>query len=269
MDDFDDRIGRFDLSLFSRIESQSTANDRQSLLAVQLAVRQRQGEYCWLEIGSHLGGSLQALMVDPRCARVLSIDPRPLVQPDERGQDFKYAENSTQRMLELLGKIPAADLSKIRTFDAGTDTLRIDQIGARPDVCFIDGEHTDAAVLRDARFCLSLVSSDGCIAFHDAQIIYRGLLKFVQELSESGRNFRAYNLPDSVFVVELGGCRFSEAPHLRERLANNHLGYLWSLMANDEYREACRRPWIRALWGLDRTWRRVAWHLSRLTGGGK
>src|SRR2546425_13216515 len=99
MDDFDDRISRLDLSLFSRIESQSTANDRRSLLAVQLVVRQRQSEYCWLEIGSHLGGSLQALMVDPRCTRVISIDPRPSVQPDERGQDFRYVENSTQRML--------------------------------------------------------------------------------------------------------------------------------------------------------------------------
>jgi hypothetical protein len=261
MDEIERKISSLDLSLFSHIDSQSTANDKTSLLALQGAVRQKVGDFCWLEIGSHLGGSLQSLVVDPRCTQVVSIDPRPPVQPDERGPSYRYEDNSTQRMLNLLGQIPGARMEKIKTVDAGTDTLQPSAIKHQPDLCFVDGEHTDSAALRDARFCLSVISPEGCIAFHDAQIIYRGLLQFVGELAAAGREFRAYNLPDSIFAIELGGCRLSAAPQIRAMLDNNHLGYLWSLNANDEYRHSARRPIVRAARWIDGQVQRVVHRL--------
>lgn len=257
MDNFEYKINHLDLELFRHIGSQSTTCDKRSLLALQVACRQTVSDYSWLEIGSHLGGSLQALVVDPKCMCIISIDPRPQLQPDERGQNYHYTDNSTERMLDLLQKIPGAHMAKLRTIDAGTDTIQTTAITERPNVCFIDGEHTDASALRDARFCLSIVAENGCIAFHDAQIIYRGLNQFIQELTADGRVFRAYNLPDSVFVVELGACGFSATPHIRCMLENNHTGYLWSLMANDEYRQDCMRPIVHAARVLDQIWSRL------------
>jgi hypothetical protein len=251
MDDFQKRIALLDLELFRHIESQSTRNDQSSLLALHLACRQAHREFTYLEIGSHLGGSMQALVVDPQCTRIVSIDPRPPLQPDERGENYYYAENSTQRMLDTLRQIPGADVQKIQTIDAGTDTIAPGVVQGRPDLCFIDGEHTDTAVVRDARFCLGLAAKDGCIAFHDANIIYRGLDQLVREVTQSGRPFRAYHLPDAVFVIELDECRFGECPQIRRLLDNNYQGYLWSLMANDEFRQTCRRPLFRLLRHID------------------
>ena len=90
-------------------------------------------------------------------------------------------------MLELLRAVPGARVDRLQTFDVGTDTLRPAQIPAPPDLCFVDGEHTDAAVVRDARFSLPAVATDGCIAFHDSHIIYRGLARFARELGDTRR----------------------------------------------------------------------------------
>src|SRR4051794_16482548 len=96
---FEGRLERLDLSLFEAIPSESYPGDRRSWLALQHAVRRAPAGYTYLEIGSHLGGSLQQHLVDPRCRRIFSIDKRPLVQPDDRGVVWHYDGNSTARML--------------------------------------------------------------------------------------------------------------------------------------------------------------------------
>src|SRR5262245_59764310 len=102
---FESRIERLDLSLFSGIESLTTDLDKRSLLACQLAVRHLRDSYVYLEIGSHLGGSLQSHVLDDRCEHIFSIDKRPARQPDERGQDDQYPDNSTDRMLDNLKSV--------------------------------------------------------------------------------------------------------------------------------------------------------------------
>src|SRR4051812_12044666 len=94
MPQFEDRIAELDLSLFDVIPSQSTSDDKGSLLALQLAVRDAVGEYTYLEIGSYLGGSIQPHLLDPECRKIYSIDKRPRSQPDERGIDYIYENNS-------------------------------------------------------------------------------------------------------------------------------------------------------------------------------
>jgi hypothetical protein len=252
MNAFEETLARLDPSLFGHIESQSTRLDQRSLLALHQVYHARGQAFVYLEIGSHLGGSLQALVRDPLCRQIISIDSRPKSQPDERGMDYDYPENSTARMLQLLGGIPGADLGKIHPLDASTENLKPNDISPTPEFCFIDGEHTDQAVLRDARFCLSVVKENGCIVFHDAGIIYRGLFNFVNELKAAKRSFRAYNLPDSIFVVELGPNGLAESEPVHSLLLNNHEGYLWSLMANDGYRTTLNRPFFRFL-------RRLKW----------
>src|SRR5687768_4646160 len=112
-DAFDARLAAADLTLFAAIPSQSSAADRRSWLAVQRAVRRSPGGYAYLEIGSHLGGSLQPHLLDPLCRRIYSIDKRPAVQADDRGGTYHYAGNSTDRMLANLRRVDPAGLDKL------------------------------------------------------------------------------------------------------------------------------------------------------------
>jgi predicted O-methyltransferase YrrM len=175
MSDFERAITDLDLDLFSKIDSQSTNNDKQSFLAIQLAVRKLRPGYKYLEIGSYLGGSIQPHLLDDQCARIYSIDKRPEKQPDARGFDYTYLNNSTQRMLEKLSTVSAEGLDKITTIDGDSRSISPSEINEKVDLCFIDGEHTDEAVLSDFNFCLEVLNESGCIAFHDAQITYTGI----------------------------------------------------------------------------------------------
>lgn len=240
MTEFEKAISELDLRLFEKIESQSTDQDKQSLLAVQLATRELKPDYVYLEIGSYLGGSIQPHLLDPQCERIYSIDKRPLVQPDARGYDWIYRNNSTARMLELLSNV-SADASKIKTIDGDTRSIDKSQVTETVDLCFIDGEHTDTAVLSDFTFCLSVLRDNGAIVFHDAQITYNGIAACIDHLQTSGVKFNAYALPNIVFVIEIGEFPLHKHAKIAERLTNNYQSYLFSLQDNDQYRRFATR----------------------------
>src|SRR5947208_3078561 len=107
------KLSLLDVSLFDTIPSQTNVNERRGLLALQKAVGEKLGSYVYLEIGSHLGGSIQPHLVDARCRKIFSIDNRPVQQPDDRGVPCDYPDNSTARMLDLLRRIDAAQIGKI------------------------------------------------------------------------------------------------------------------------------------------------------------
>jgi hypothetical protein len=92
------RIEELSVDLFDGIPSQTSLADRRSLLAVQRATARRHPEYAYLEIGSHLGGSIQPYLLDPRCSAISSIDPRPSEQPDDRSPGFvvRYPEREVR-----------------------------------------------------------------------------------------------------------------------------------------------------------------------------
>jgi predicted O-methyltransferase YrrM len=237
MSDFERAIADLDLDLFSKIDSQSTDHDKQSFLAIQLAVRKLRPGYKYLEIGSYLGGSIQPHLLDDQCAHIYSIDKRPEKQPDARGFDYTYLNNSTERMLEKLSTVSAEKLDKITTIDGDSRSISPSEIKEKIDLCFIDGEHTDEAVLSDFNFCLSVLNENGCIAFHDAQITYNGIASCIDQLEQSGANFHAYCLPSIVFVIEIGDFPMHNEPAIFERLVNNHQSYLYSLQDNDHFRK--------------------------------
>lgn len=243
MSNFAQLIDNLDLKLFERIESQSTDNDKQSFLACQFAVRSLGDAYNYLEIGSYLGGSIQPYLLDDRCAVIYSLDKRPLVMPDERGADYVYRNNSTARMLEYLRKVAPTD--KIKTIDGDTrrDATPA-QVTDKIQLCLIDGEHTDGAVFSDFKFCLKVLDENGgAIMFHDAPITYNGIARCIEYLKENSIKFRAYNLPDVVFVVEIGDFPLHQSPPITERLLNNYQGFLFSLQFNDYYRRfANKKP---------------------------
>ena len=250
MNNFEALIENLDLKLFEKIPSQSTEHDKQSLLAVQLAVRELSPNYNYLEIGSYLGGSIQPHLLDDKCAKIYSIDKRPPVQPDARGIDYAYQNNSTARMIETLTPVAAEKMSKITTIDGDTAEILSAQVGDKLQLCFIDGEHTDEAALRDFKFCYETLASDGAIVFHDSQITYNGIADSLKFLDAKNIKYNAYILPHIVFVVEIGDFPLHKNPKILERLINNHPSYLWSLQNNDEFRRFANRFPFRQLRNL-------------------
>ena len=98
------------LTLFYKIPAQLSDGDKRSFLAILRAHGELYGEYKYLEIGSHLGGSIALVLLDQKCRKIYSIDKRPAVQPDDTGKAYHYPKNSTARMMANLRLIdPAAD----------------------------------------------------------------------------------------------------------------------------------------------------------------
>jgi hypothetical protein len=210
------QVEALDTRLFEGIESQTTDDERRSLLAVQRATVSRHNPYVYLEIGSHLGGSIQPHALDARCVRIYSIDPRPHQQPDDReaGFIYTYENNSTARMLELLRGIPGADVAKIRCFDADAAQVDARAIDSAPHLAFIDGEHTKRAVLSDFEACSRVIRPDATVLFHDYGIIAPAVDQIRAELERAGRTFLGVRLDGSVYALFMEPSVALADPHL-------------------------------------------------------
>ena len=204
--EFEQRIDSLDLQLFRAIETQSKEGDRKSWLALQRAIRHSEGEYTYLEIGSYLGGSIQQHLLDPRCRKIFSIDKRPLEAPDARGCPWQYEGNSTERMLQNLRLVAPSQVSKVMC--VGSDGSDIDPalIEPSPDMCFIDVEHTESAVLSDFEFCLKVCSPNAVIYFHDASFLYPALLEIEQILTKRNIPFVSLKMLGSTYAIALADC---------------------------------------------------------------
>lgn len=208
------RVEALDISLFDAIPTLSLDGDRRAWLAVQRAFR-RQNEYVYLEIGSHLGGSIQQHLADARCPQIVSIDKRPPSQPDDRGGGERvFEENSTARMLDHLRRVAPDSLGKIAHFDADAKDINPQALPAVPDFCFIDGEHTHAAVLSDFAFCLRVCAPNAAICFHDDWVVYPALRQIVGELRQQGIPFTARKLTGVTFGIFLRDCPAIRDPYV-------------------------------------------------------
>ena len=192
-----------DTSLF-RVPTQTSHKDQVTLLMLQAAVGANNA-YTYLEVGSHLGGSLCPHLLDPRCRLAISVDPRPSSQPDERGRRYDYLDNSTARMLtELSTRMPAEMLRKLITFECDASELRTQTIPERVDLVLIDGEHTNRAAFRDFLSILPLVKDDGVIVFHDAQLVHDAIFNIESMLHYVDRSFYGCFALDNVYAMGLG-----------------------------------------------------------------
>lgn len=247
---FELRLDALDVTLFDAIGAQSTRRDQRSLLACQCAVRAAVTPYVYLEIGSHLGGSLQPHVLDPACAVMHSIDPRPFDQPDQRGVRFAYPGNSTGRMLDHLEGLRPDARARVRCYEQSAPAIDPAAIAPAPQLCFIDGEHTDAAVRADFAFCRRVLAPEGLILFHDAGIVYNALAAIIDELDAEAVAYRAVALPDAVFAIEFGDRGLLESAALAAVQRDGYRGYLATLQSNDSYRQFFSRwpfPWLRRL----------------------
>lgn len=247
MKHFEDRIASLDVSLFDHVYSQLFPEDKRTLLAIQKTVRSKQPRYAYLEIGSYMGGSIQPYLPDDRCCRIYSIDSRPTIPPDVRGNLQMYPENSTANMLKRLSEASPEGVSKIVCFDADASTIDPKSIDERPTICFIDGEHTDKAVVADFAFCRSVLADRGIICFHDSNIVYGGLTRIIEQLKAERVQFNAFALPLHVFVFEFGGFAVHESADIAATLINNHITYLAGLKSMEHYRDVYNSRPVRFL----------------------
>jgi hypothetical protein len=198
-----ERIEKLSVDLFDGIWSQTSLADRRSLLAVQRATARRHPEYAYLEIGSHLGGSIQPYLLDPRCTAIYSIDPRPPEQPDDRSPGFvvRYPENSTERMLSNLRALDPERVSIVRCFDSDSSAVDPTRISPPPQIALIDGEHTRTAVLSDYAFCRKVLAAGGTILFDDFPIVYPAVLEITRALKRERWRFVGARLEGKVFAL--------------------------------------------------------------------
>ncbi len=212
---FDSRLEALDTSLFC-IESQTSTLDRIALLRIQRLVRRMRGRYAYLEIGSHLGGTLLPHLLDPACQSVHSVDPRPLYQHDERGVDFEYSENSTARMLEQLSVVvPAVSLQRLVSWEHDAADIPSHSYGRQFDLVLIDGEHTIVAAFSDFVSVLPTLARDALVVFHDANLVMDAIKNAERLLRHLGARHETLILPDCVAVI---GMRSAA------KLANDELG---------------------------------------------
>ncbi len=217
------RVDALDLSLFSTVPSQTSDPEKRSLLAVQRAVARSFGSYRYVEIGSHLGGSLQPHVIDPRCVAIHSIDLRPQAAPDDRGKEFVklFKDNSTAKMLENLKAVDAQGIAKIRTYDMDSKDVPRSSFTEKVQLAFIDGEHTRAAVIRDHELCYSALADGGVILYHDLYIVFPGLMDIMAALRAKGIHFRPVKLERSIFGLFFDPAIIEQDDFLRECAARN------------------------------------------------
>jgi hypothetical protein len=143
-------------------------------------------------------------MVDPRCAWVISIDPRPGAQPDVRGQAFSYPDNSTKRMMENLRRhLPERDLQKLQTFDLDAASVPRSEVQKKAHLALIDGEHTVTAAFSDFLSILPFLAEDAVVAFHDSNLIMQSIQNADRFLAHSNIPFRSMLLSDNVATIGL------------------------------------------------------------------
>ncbi|MER2198500.1 class I SAM-dependent methyltransferase [Methylobacterium brachiatum] len=160
----------------------------------------------YLEVGSHLGGMLVPHLLDPLCGAVISIDKRPIVMPDVRGEELIYDQNSTERMIEALRSVPEKlNIEKLFTIDSDVKNVRASEIAASPNLVMVDGEHTIAAVVSDFLSLLRFVKGDTVFLFHDSNIVFDALLVIEKFLNYLEYPHRLVFLYDNVGALLLGG----------------------------------------------------------------
>ena len=244
-DKFEKMIEVIDTDLFAMIPSQTTDEDRRTLLSIQRSIR-KNGEYAYLEIGSHLGGTIQPYYLDPRCSLIYSIDKRPAFQPDERGRDFDYPDNSTERMLTNIERyFPGLNINKIKTFDCDAGGVCSSEITKPPVFCFIDGEHTNSAAYSDFISCLDLCHPNAIIAFHDSQYVFEGIRRAKRHLVRQGIRFRGLMLGGSVYGILLNEAvdSFGKEPNIQRQSEFLYFGKAGMELMVERSRNRYPRMW--------------------------
>lgn len=228
-----------DLAVFS-VGSSTSDHDKISLLRLQKLVSTAQPDYVYLEIGSDRGGSLIPHLRDANCTKIISIDLRPNMQPDERGTSFPYPVDGEEQMLKnLTAQLTPAELTKLVTFKSDIRDVATSGL-PKVDLALIDGEHTNVACFSDADRVLDFVGDNAILAFHDSNLISDALQNFERMLTRLGTRYTTVLLSDQVAAIGLG--RFSD-------LVDQDLSYL-SANRSEYFAASQAARWQAIAWSM-------------------
>jgi hypothetical protein len=104
-------------------------------------------------------------------------------------------------MLALLSQIPAADTGKIQTFESNASGVSLTSIPAPVDFAFIDGEHTNAAVVRDFNAVRGFLAPTSVLAFHDCFVTLEALVSIRRTLCREDQKHCFLYFPESDVVA--------------------------------------------------------------------
>jgi hypothetical protein len=195
-------VDALDVGIFC-IPTAASGNDRRSLLRIQGCVRGR--PYCYVEVGSELGGSLVPHLADPQCTSVYSIDLRVSSQADERAETFYYPADGEKAMMAILAdRLDERSLRKLKTFRCDASQLSPGDIPTKASLALIDAEHTNVACFSDAVSILRFLEPDAIISFHDANLIADAIQNFESMLRFLGLSVSTAFLPDCVAAIGIG-----------------------------------------------------------------
>ena len=140
-------------------------------------------------------------------------------------------------MLELLGNVPEANLAHLADLRRRAPTRSTPRRSDRPEVCFVDGEHTNPACQRDAEFCRRRDTGPRTHRVPRCWHRLPGGRCIRRPLTSERVPHRTAYLPDSIFVIELGDLKLLDDPAVvLNRCLAAGTGVLWLLESNDRYR---------------------------------
>jgi hypothetical protein len=176
------------------------------------------------------------------------VDIRCEAAPDERdeGSTIHYQENTSEHMLSLLARIDPASVKKVICFDGKSPVVLARKFDTPPVIAFIDGEHTNEAVLADFEACVKVVAPEGVIAFHDSYLIYPALRQICRSLEREGRAFEFWKLGGSVSAISFDPELAEREPRIRALVAANRAAWR-RFSAGQEIKRVTPRPVFRAL----------------------
>ena len=175
------------INKFFPISSQTSVNDKKILLKIRNLIKKNESKkYCYLEIGSFLGGSLTPFLMDKKCQLVVSIDKRNQNLEDERSEKWSYENFSERQMIKKL-KDNNLNISKIKTFDGDIGDFKTNK---KFDLVFIDGIHTDKNTFSDFLYSFEKVKKNSIILFHDSSVIFKSISLIEIFLIKNKYNFK-------------------------------------------------------------------------------
>ena len=98
---------------------------------------------------------------------------------------------------------PFVGAEKLTTFDCDACEVDAVEIAEKPNICFIDGEHTNTAVCSDFNFCLKVCHPNAIIAFHDTYLVFKGIEEIKNYLRSKSIKFQGFMLAGCIYAILL------------------------------------------------------------------
>lgn len=112
-----------------------------------------------------------------------------------------YGEQTSAAMLDRLSVATGHKTHKIKCFDMDMAELRSSDVDQPVDLLFIDGEHTNQAVLSDFFSAKTHLAADCVIVFHDYHTVFQAVQEIQRKLiAKNGRCF-GLKLDGEVYVI--------------------------------------------------------------------